>query len=320
MAPPSPLSPAPVRAVLKLTYACNQHCAFCRAEDYRGTVDDVPAGTVVRKAMAAKALGVGMVLFSGGEPTLRADLPRLGRAMTAIGLRWGLITNGRRLAHGAYREALLGLGLAYVHTSLHGAVAATHEALVECAGFDEVLDALRGLSGRGVELHVNTVVTRSNIGELAAIGDLLAAFAPVTHKLCLAEPRGRFMDAHGAASGWSEEADRLLAPPEAAGRAAEEAVRRGRERHGPEGLGVVVEGFPLCQVPSARDAVSGLRDHNILYMSEGFDDDLFPTDAGTRTFLPTCDGCAERPYCPGVYSGYAWRYGVVGLRAFRKGR
>jgi MoaA/NifB/PqqE/SkfB family radical SAM enzyme len=293
----------PVRAVLKLTYACNQRCAFCRVDECRGTVDDVPAETVVRKALAARALGVDMILFSGGEPTLRSDLPRLAAAMGAIGMSWGLITNGRRLAHEAFREVLLGLGLTYVHTSLHGATAATHDDLVECAAFDEVLAALRGLQGRGVELHVNTVVTRSNVGEIAAIGDLLAGIGPMTHKVCLAEPRGRFL----------ERAEALWVAPEEAGRAAEDAVRKGRER---DGLNVVVEGFPLCQVPSARDSVSGLHGHNIRYISEGFEDGFFPADAGERTYLSPCERCTARGDCPGVYVGYAERCGTTGLKAF----
>jgi hypothetical protein len=81
-------------------------------------------------------------------------------------------------------------------------------------------------------------------------------------------------------------------------------------------LNVVVEGFPLCQVPSARDSVSGLHGHNIRYMSEGFEDDLFPTDAGERTFPPPCERCAARADCPGVYVGYAERCGITGLKAF----
>ena len=272
--PPKP----PIRAVLKLTYACNQRCAFCRVDALRQTVEDVPAETVVRKALAAKALGVEMILFSGGEPTMRADLPRLAKAIGSIGMSWGLITNGRRLADKAFCEAMLGLGLAYVHTSLHGATAATHDGLVECAAFDEVLVALRQIQGRGVEVHVNTVVTRTNVGELIAIGELLAGITPITHKISLAEPKGRFL----------ERTEALWVAPEVAGRAAEEAVADCRLHHEAAGLVVVVEGFPPCQVPSAQNAMSGLRDHNIRYMSEGFEDDMFATDDGARTYLQPC--------------------------------
>lgn len=300
----------PLRAVLKLTYQCNSRCRFCRVEAWRDQVPDAPRADIARKMAAARARGVGMILFSGGEPTLRADLPVLARAATALGMRWGLITNGRRLAHPAYRQALLDLGLAYVHTSLHGATAATHDHLVQCVSFDEVLAALVGLAGQGVELHVNTVITRPNVEELVAIGDLLAPFAPLTHKLCLAEPRGLF-DAYAA---------QLLVPPEQAGRAACDAVSAARSRHGADGLEAVVEGFPLCQIPSALDAVANLRTHNILYMSEGFEDGLFPTDHGDREYPAPCDDCAMRASCPGVYPGYVRRFGVIGLRAFRRSR
>ena len=299
---------APVRAAIKLTYRCNSRCLFCRVDQYRGRVADVPAPEVVRKVMAARELGVGMVLFSGGEPTMREDLPALARAVAALGMRFGLITNGRRLSYRPYREALLDLGLAYVHTSLHGARAATHDAHVRCCAFGEVLAALEGIAGRGVEVHVNTVITRLDVGELADTSDLLARFAPLTHKLCLMEPRGSFED-HEA---------RLAIPPEEAGSAAVACVERSRGLHREAGLETVVEGFPTCQVEAARDAVASLRTHNILYMSEAFEDRLFPTDDGERTYLDPCWPCAARPDCPGVYVGYAERYGTTGLRTLRR--
>jgi hypothetical protein len=267
-------------------------------------VDDVPADEVCRRMARARELGVEMVLFSGGEPTLRDDLPALASAATALGLRWGLITNGRRLAYPAYRDALLAAGLAYVHTSLHGSLAATHDDVTQCASFDQVLACLDGLAGTGVELHVNTVICRQNAGELAGISDLLAARAPLTHKLCLAEPKGLFL----------ENADRVLLPPHEAAAAAVACLRRAATVHGQVGLSTVVEGFPLCQVADAADAVSGLRGHNIAFMAEVDEDDLHPTDDGEREFPPPCASCALRSRCPGVYAGYARRYGGEGLR------
>jgi pyruvate-formate lyase-activating enzyme len=296
----------PTRAVLKLTYHCNARCTFCRVEDFRSTVPDVPAEAVLRKAMAARDLGVGMIIFSGGEATLRDDLPTLAKGVRALGLEWGLITNGQRLAYGPYRDRLLGLGLAYVHTSLHGATAATHDGLVQCgASFDRVLEALAGLAGR-VELHVNTVIARANRGELQDITRLLARFVPVTHKLCLAEPRGMFL-AHEA---------EVAVPPHQAAAAAVAAVQAARSAAAPFPA-VTVEGFPTCQVRPVADAVSGLRGHDIRYMSEGYEDALFPTDHGTRVFPDACAGCLDREGCPGVYPGYAERWGSEGLEPRR---
>ena len=292
----------PLRAVLKLTYRCNSRCQFCRVDEWRDSVPDAPAALIAQKMTAAKAHGVEMILFSGGEPTLRADLPVLAKAATALGLKWGLITNGRRLAHPQYRQKLLDLGLSYVHMSLHGFEASTHDEIVQCASHADALTAIAGLAGHEIELHINTVITRSNISQLQSISQLLAPFAPLTHKICLAEPKGRF-DTYDS---------RLLVPPEQAALAATKAVHAA-----PTGVTVTVEGFPLCQIPSAHEAVANLRSHNILYMSEGFESKLFPTDHGDREFPAPCDGCALRDSCPGVYPGYVKRFGVVGLRAYR---
>ncbi|HPV05333.1 MAG TPA: radical SAM protein [Myxococcota bacterium] len=297
-----------VKAVLKITYKCNSRCLFCRASDYREPVADEPAETILKKAMMAKARGAGMILFSGGEPTLRRDLFLLAKGVRALGMDFGLITNGAMLANREYLDRLLELGLKYVHTSLHGSTAPTHSRLTCAHTFEPVMAAIERLHGTGVELHVNTVIARANIDDLAAIGDLLAPFAPITHKLCLAEPRGFF----------EENEAELLVQPELAGRAACQEVSRTAAAYPETGFWTVVEGFPLCQIRTALDSVSNLETHNIIFMSEGFEDDIFRSDHGQREFPAICDGCAMRPSCPGVYPGYVRRFGVVGLRAFRQ--
>jgi MoaA/NifB/PqqE/SkfB family radical SAM enzyme len=294
----------PLRAILKLTYRCNSRCLFCRADGPRHAVPDVPAEDVARKMAKAKALGAEMVLFSGGEPTLRDDLPVLAKAATALGLRWGLVSNGRRLAYEVYREGLVDLGLAYLHTSLHGARTQTHNTLAQCSGMGQVLAALDGLARRGIELAVNTVISRENADELAGISDLLAQWAPLEHKLCLMEPSGRSL--HHAA--------RLMLPPHEAAALAVAELVRSNGLWGHAGLRTVLEGFPLCQVEGAGDALSGLQGHNIRWMSEAFEDELYPTDQGDRTFPDACTGCSLRPSCPGVYVGYAERFGSEGLK------
>jgi len=293
--------PPPVRAIIKLTYRCNSRCLFCRADDYRGKVADLPAADVVRRIQLAREQGAEMVLFSGGEPTLRPDLPLLARAASSLGLKWGLITNARRLAYKDYREALLRLGMCYVHTSLHGAQAGTHDEIVQCPAFAQVLEAIQGIAAAGIELHVNTVITRLNLPELCGISDLLAPLGPVSHKLCLMEPRGNFL----------LHLDRLLVNPEVAAQAALYTLERARRLH--QGVQTVLEGFPLCQIWPASDAVSGLLAHNILWMSEAFEEAFYPTDHGERVFPDVCEGCTLRASCPGVYVWYAQRFGGQGL-------
>ena len=300
------ISPA-VKAVLKITYRCNSRCLFCRASDYRDSIEDEPAEKVLKKAMAARSAGASMILFSGGEPTLRRDIFTLIKGVKALGMDFGLITNGGILGNPAYLQKMLDSGLKYVHTSLHGATAETHRSLTCAETFEPVLAALKGLSGHGVETHVNTVITRQNWRELAATGDLLANLGPLTHKLCLAEPRGLFEDNESE----------LIIQPELVGRAACDEIHRTAKRYAGTGFRTVVEGFPLCQIRTAMNSVSNLLEHNILLMSEGFEDNIYKSDHGPREFTDICDGCGMKEQCPGVYPGYIKRFGVVGLRAFR---
>lgn len=297
------------KAILKLTYTCNSRCRFCRVENHRGTVADIGAEDVLRKTLMAREAGVEMILFSGGEPTLRRDLPLLAKAVTRLGLSWGLITNGSVLSSQRARTALLDLGLAYIHTSLHGASSQTHDYLTQNASFEPVMATIQGLVGL-VELHVNTVITRPNIGELAQIGDLLATASgghPLTHKLCLMEPNGMALEFYHD----------LVVQPDVAGRAAEEQVKRtlARPNHN---VDTQIEGFPLCQVRHTPDAVGNLHTHGIRYMSEAHEDQLFVADNGPRVFLDPCDNCSARAQCPGIYPEYANKFGVVGIRAFRR--
>jgi len=289
----------PLRAIIKLTYRCSNRCKFCRVDDYRGVVSDLSFKDVLKKISLCKEMGVQMVLFSGGEPTIRRDLLKICKACKAMGLAFGLITNGRMLSYESYRKALLDAGLEYVHTSLHGANAETHNAIVQSQSFEDVLMALEGLKGQ-CELHVNTVVVRQNIEQLFAITKLLCRFAPLTHKICLAEPKGLFQ----------RNREHLVVNPLEAANEAIETVRKSKEMCLP--VEVEIEGFPLCQVPEGLQ--SGLKRHNIQYMSEVFEDEFFETDYGERVYLEVCQRCHKRQKCPGVYKGYTELFGDEGLR------
>ena len=55
--------------------------------------------------------GIPHVTFTGGEPTLRQDLPELVRAAEALGQVCGLLTDGLKLLDKSYRDDLLQSGL-----------------------------------------------------------------------------------------------------------------------------------------------------------------------------------------------------------------
>jgi MoaA/NifB/PqqE/SkfB family radical SAM enzyme len=73
------------------------------------------------------------VSFTGGEPTLRPDLPRLIAHAKSLDLRVNLITNGTRIDRDYARE-LADAGLDSAQVSLEGTHAATHDRLTGGTG------------------------------------------------------------------------------------------------------------------------------------------------------------------------------------------
>jgi MoaA/NifB/PqqE/SkfB family radical SAM enzyme len=67
--------------------------------------------TILSKSWAA---GIPHVIFTGGEPTLRPDLPELVAHCQSIGQVTGLLTDGFRLSDHDYLHALLNSGLDHV--------------------------------------------------------------------------------------------------------------------------------------------------------------------------------------------------------------
>lgn len=59
----------------------------------------------------AWAFGIPHVVFTGGEPTLRADLPQLIAHAESLGMVSGLATSGLKLGDPAYRKEILQSGL-----------------------------------------------------------------------------------------------------------------------------------------------------------------------------------------------------------------
>lgn len=81
---------------------------------------------VIDKAWAA---GIPHIIFTGGEPTLRQDLPELIAHAEKNGQVTGLLTNGLRLADDDYLQTLLQTGLDHVLIILQPEEEATWQAI-----------------------------------------------------------------------------------------------------------------------------------------------------------------------------------------------
>ena len=233
-----------MKALIKVGYACNEHCTFCHTMDVRH-IDGDEAETHA-KIRRAKALGHTMVVLSGGEVTIRPELLRWAAHIASLDLDLGLVTNGRLLGYDDALEKLVAQRLRYVYMSLHAGTAKVHNSLIRADGFDEALRAIRNVHARPeIELTINCVVTRQNVEQLRALVDLLLPFERLVLKFSMLQPKGggdRLLEQ--LVSRVTHVAERVLAAPRPAKRARSDtiadlaAVVIARERHGPWVVGV----------------------------------------------------------------------------------
>lgn len=152
------------RMEFELTARCNLRCRHCFLQDATPG-DEMTTAEVARVLDDLGEAGCDLVNFTGGEATLRPDLPDLIAAARASALRATLITNGTTMTP-TLAGRLAGAGLGGVEISLHGATAETHDSFAGLAGaFDRAKRALALLAEAGVPTSVMYVVTRQNYHE-----------------------------------------------------------------------------------------------------------------------------------------------------------
>ena len=168
----------PVLSEIALTYRCNNRCFFCYASapDRGREVPEMSTAQV--KTVLDKIRGqaqVPMVSFTGGEPTLRADLPELIAHAKSLDMWANLITNGVRCADPDFVAQLAAAGLDSAQVSLEAGDAATHDEIVDHPGaFEKTVAAVRTLRAAGVRTHTNTTINTHNRDALFDLVDFAA--------------------------------------------------------------------------------------------------------------------------------------------------
>ena len=166
----------PVLSEIALTYRCQHKCPFCYADAPRrgGKVGEMTAEQVCR--IIDRIWGeahVPTVSFTGGEPTLRVDLPQFVAYAKSKGMRTNLITNGVRCADEALCDELAAAGLDSAQVSIEGPTAEVHDAVTHTAGsFDKALQGIRNLRARSIHTHTNTTICPENREHVLRIVDL----------------------------------------------------------------------------------------------------------------------------------------------------
>lgn len=164
----------PCSVLLEVTGRCNLRCAVCFADSGGGEAADPSLEAVAwRLDRAMAAAGPCNLQLSGGEPTLRDDLPEIVGIARRAGFSFIQVnTNGLRLGTDkGYAGRLAAAGLSSVFLQFDGTDDAVYRALRGRDLLEVKLQAIRhaGEAGLGVVL-VPTLVDGVNSG---ALGDIV---------------------------------------------------------------------------------------------------------------------------------------------------
>jgi radical SAM protein with 4Fe4S-binding SPASM domain len=165
---------APYRMDLAVTYRCNNDCAHC----YNARERNFPElGTEQWFKILDQlwALGVPHIVFTGGEATLRNDLPELIKHAESNGQITGLNTNARRLADERYVQQLVDAGLDHVQVTVESCVPEIHDEMMRAKGaFKQTIQGLKNALQAKLYVMTNTTMLRTNLHTIPDTLDYLA--------------------------------------------------------------------------------------------------------------------------------------------------
>jgi heme b synthase len=187
------------------TRSCNLRCRHCRAAATGGQYpNELTTGQGRRLLDSIRTLGQSIVILTGGEPMLRADIYDLARYGTDLGLRMVMAPCGAMITPetaGRLRAA----GIQRISLSIDGPDAATHDGLRNVPGaFEQALAAARVAREAGLPFQINSTISKLNFDRLPEILALAVALGAEAFHPFLLVPTGR----------GKEMADLELAPEE----------------------------------------------------------------------------------------------------------
>jgi pyruvate-formate lyase-activating enzyme len=286
-----------------LGYDCNLACTYCTITEAM-RLRALPTDRVAREIDRAAARGFREVAFTGGEPTIRPDLPALVKYARRRGFdHVKVASNGLRYAHAPYLDHLVAAGVDRFHVSLHARDDAAYEATVRRADTAPLRRAaLANLVARRLDPVADLILkedtfraVRAWIADLRAIG--LARFA--LWLVSLTDQN----------AGNVAELPRLAEVAAAVVPALDDARREGHE--------VVCLHVPRCFLPGYEDHVRhpGADLVTVVTPDEVFDLKDSRLAGGVKP--AGCRGCRWLDACPGLRPDYVAVFGGDEVRAVR---
>jgi radical SAM protein with 4Fe4S-binding SPASM domain len=170
---------APLRMDLALTFRCQNNCVHCYAGGPHET-EELNTEQWKRVIDKLHEIGVFIVTFTGGEPTLREDLPELLQYVQNSGIVSGLVTNGRRLKDKEYVKTLEKAGLDFIQVTLESHKAEIHDKMTGTKGsWEETVEGIKNAVSTQIYVTTNTTLSKYNASDFLETVDFIKGLGVV---------------------------------------------------------------------------------------------------------------------------------------------
>jgi heme b synthase len=176
----------------EITRSCNLACVHCRASaghgPYQGELSTSEAFTLVDQIASFSSP---ILILTGGEPLLRADVFDIAARATERGLRAVMAPNGTLVTLAVARR-MKDVGIARISVSIDFPTAADHDRFRGVPGaFDGALRGIGNALEAGVEVQINSTITKANVQQLPALLELAERLGAVSFHPFMLVPTGR---------------------------------------------------------------------------------------------------------------------------------
>ena len=183
----------PFLVLWETTRACDLACVHCRASanpnPEPGELSRHEGLELVRQVHAA---GAPILVFSGGDPLKRPDLPELIREAKKFRIRTGAIPAVTPALTASRIAGLKEAGLDQSAFSLDAAEPAEHDRFRRTEGvFNRTLEAVRIAQRAGLGVQINSLVNVHNEAQLSGLIDLIETLDLVFWEVFFLVPVGR---------------------------------------------------------------------------------------------------------------------------------
>ncbi|MFN8008400.1 MAG: TIGR04053 family radical SAM/SPASM domain-containing protein [Terriglobia bacterium] len=165
----------PFIAIWETTRACDLACLHCRAEAVRWRHPlELTTEESFQLIDQVKSCGNPLFVLTGGDPMKRPDLFEIIRYGVGQGLRVAMTPSGTPLMTRKVVECLQEAGLSRLAVSLDGSSASVHDDFRQVPGsYQWTLNCIDYAHEAGLEIQINTTVSRRNFHDLERLADLL---------------------------------------------------------------------------------------------------------------------------------------------------